>query len=391
MCDRINSGILVVAGGFCISISLLLVSFIKTPFDLFLFFGVFTAISVSMCGWGPSLVQVQRSFKHNLGFAIGFVSSGIGVGMVIAVPLIQLCIDTFGWRNCFRILSVITFVVIIPIGLFLTKNFVAGLSSQSLDNKNPKTSSLNLSQAFKTGQFWLLVSLYFFGSMGAQTLHVHQVVYLVEKGISPIVGASVVSAGNLSHSREQRTHASGYPMNDYHFKIIDPETGKDQAEGIAGELLIKGYANMQEYWKKPEATAATIDANGWIHSGDMAMIRKDGMLVFMGRYKDMLKVGGENVSPAEIEVYLRKFTEIRDAAVVGYPDERMAEVPVAFIITEKDSSIDSEFIINAMTGKIASFKIPRHTIIVDEFPMTSSGKIRKVELRKDAIKILQNN
>ena len=167
LCDRINSGILVVAGGFCISISLLLVSFIKTPFDLFLFFGVFTAISVSMFGWGPSLVQVQRSFKHNLGFAIGFVSSGIGVGMVIAVPLIQLCIDTFGWRNCFRILSVITFVVIIPIGLFLTKNFVAGLSSQSLDNKNPKTSSLNLSQAFKTGQFWLLVSLYFFGSMGA--------------------------------------------------------------------------------------------------------------------------------------------------------------------------------------------------------------------------------
>ena len=180
-------------------------------------------------------------------------------------------------------------------------------------------------------------------------------------------------------------------MNDYHFKIIDPETGKDQAEGVPGELLIKGYANMQEYWKKPEATAATIDANGWIHSGDMAMIRKDGMLVFMGRYKDMLKVGGENVSPAEIEVYLRKFTEIKDAAVVGYPDERMAEVPVAFIITEKDSSIDSEFIINAMTGKIASFKIPRHTIIVDEFPMTSSGKIRKVELRKDAIKILQNN
>ncbi len=200
-----------------------------------------------------------------------------------------------------------------------------------------------------------------------------------------------VSAGNLSHSREQRTHASGYPMNDYQFRIVDPENGKNQPEGTAGELLIKGYANMQEYWKKPEATAATIDADGWIHSGDMAMIRKDGMLVFMGRYKDMLKVGGENVSPAEIEVYLRKFSEVKDAAVVGYPDERMAEIPVAFIITEKGSSIDSEFIIDAMTGKVASFKIPRHTIIVDEFPMTSSGKIRKVELRAEAIKILQNN
>ena len=97
-------------------------------------------------------------------------------------------------------------------------------------------------------------------------------------------------------------------MNDYHFKIIDPETGKDQAEGVPGELLIKGYANMRNTGKN-QATAATIDKDGWIHSGDMAMIRKDGMLVFMGRYKDMLKVGGENVSPAEIEVYLRKFTE----------------------------------------------------------------------------------
>ena len=198
LCDRVNSGILVLVGGLCISISLLFVSLIQTPFDLFLYFGVFTAISVSMCGWGPSLVQVQRSFKHNLGFAIGFVSSGIGVGMVLAVPLIQLCIDSVGWRNCFRILSAISFIVIIPIGLFLTKNFVPGLSSQSVNNNNLRTSSLNLSQAFKTGQFWLLVSLYFFGSMGAQTLHVHQVVYLVEKGISPIVGASVVSMVGLS-------------------------------------------------------------------------------------------------------------------------------------------------------------------------------------------------
>ena len=199
-----------------------------------------------------------------------------------------------------------------------------------------------------------------------------------------------VSVGNLSHSREQRTHASGYPMNDYHFKIINPETGKSQPTGIPGELLIKGYANMLEYWKKPIATSETIDKDGWIHSGDMAIIREDGMLVFMGRYKDMLKVGGENVSPAEIEVYLRKFSSIKDAAVVGYPDQRMAEVPVAFIITEENSDFDPNDIANSMSGKVASFKIPRHIFILDEFPMTSSGKVRKVELREEAKKRLLN-
>ena len=199
-----------------------------------------------------------------------------------------------------------------------------------------------------------------------------------------------VSVGNLSHSREQRTHASGYPMNDYHFKIINPETGESQPTGIPGELLIKGYANMLEYWKKPIATSETIDKDGWIHSGDMAIIREDGMLVFMGRYKDMLKVGGENVSPAEIEVYLRKFSSIKDAAVVGYPDQRMAEVPVAFIITEENSDFDPNDIANSMTGKVASFKIPRHIFILDEFPMTSSGKVRKVELREEAKKRLLN-
>ena len=199
-----------------------------------------------------------------------------------------------------------------------------------------------------------------------------------------------VSVGNLSHSREQRTHASGYPMNDYHFKIINPETGESQPTGIPGELLIKGYANMLEYWKNPIATSETIDKDGWIHSGDMAIIREDGMLVFMGRYKDMLKVGGENVSPAEIEVYLRKFSSIKDAAVVGYPDQRMAEVPVAFIITEENSDFDPNDIANSMSGKVASFKIPRHIFILDEFPMTSSGKVRKVELREEAKKRLLN-
>jgi fatty-acyl-CoA synthase len=120
----------------------------------------------------------------------------------------------------------------------------------------------------------------------------------------------------------------------------------------------------------------------------MGMRRPDGWMVFMGRYKDMLKVGGENVSPAEVEAYLRNMAEVRDAAVVAYPDARLAEVPVAFVIREPGHDIDAQALIDRMHGRIASFKIPRHVIFVDGYPMTSSGKIRKVELRAEARRIL---
>jgi fatty-acyl-CoA synthase len=192
-----------------------------------------------------------------------------------------------------------------------------------------------------------------------------------------------VSCNNPSHTREQRVHASGYPMNDYHFKVVDPLTGLEQPLGVPGELLIKGYAVMKGYWEKPEATADAL-RDGWLHSGDTAYLRPDGHLVFMGRSKDMLKVGGENVSPAEIEGYLRRMDEVQDAAVVAYPDPRLTEVPVAYVILKPGQRVEGATLIERMKGRIASFKIPRHVIFVNDFPMTSSGKIRKVELRADA-------
>ena len=200
-----------------------------------------------------------------------------------------------------------------------------------------------------------------------------------------------VSCSNPGHSREQRVHASGYPMGDYHFRIIDPDTGSNLPAATPGELLVKGYAVMKGYWDRPEATQETIDAEGWLHTGDMALIREDGHLVFLGRHKDMLKVGGENVSPAEIELRLRDMSEIADASVVAYPDQRLTEVPVAFVILNPGQTLEQETILARMKGRIASFKIPRHVIFVDEFPMTSSGKIRKVELRDQALDILDNN
>jgi len=197
-----------------------------------------------------------------------------------------------------------------------------------------------------------------------------------------------VSVDNLSSTREQRVHASGYPMNDFEFRVVDVESGAEQPDELPGELLVRGYTVMDCYWDKPEATAEAIDKDGWLHTGDMAKRRADGYLVFMGRYKDMLKVGGENVSPAEVEAYLRVMDEVRDAAVVAYPDQRLAEVPVAFVIKEPGKDITADVLLERMHGRIASFKIPKHVIFVDAYPMTSSGKIRKVELRAEARKIL---
>jgi fatty-acyl-CoA synthase len=167
-------------------------------------------------------------------------------------------------------------------------------------------------------------------------------------------------------------------------RVIDPETGAQSPSGVPGELLVRGYTVMDGYWDKPEATAAAIDPEGWMHTGDMAVIRDDGYLVFMGRYKDMLKVGGENVSPAEVETYLRAMAEVRDAAVVAYPDPRLAEVPVAFVICEPGHDVPADALLGRLRGRIASFKIPKHVFFVDAYPMTSSGKIRKIELRAEA-------
>src|SRR5690606_1595871 len=166
-----------------------------------------------------------------------------------------------------------------------------------------------------------------------------------------------VPGSNRSHSREQRVRASGYPMNDYEFRVVDPASGRDLPPGAPGELLVRGYAVTRGYWERPEETAAAFTADGWLRTGDLALLRPDGHLVFLGRCKDMLKVGGENVSPTEVEAYLRAMPEVRDAAVVGHPDPRLAEVPVAFVIAEPGApAMAGEALIERLRGRIASFK-----------------------------------
>lgn len=193
-----------------------------------------------------------------------------------------------------------------------------------------------------------------------------------------------LSCTHPTHSFEQRTEASGYPMNDIEFRIIDPATGTEVPAGTPGELLARGYTIMQGYYRKPEATAEAIDGDRWLHSGDMVVLRPDGHLRFLGRFKDMLKIGGENVAPAEIEGRLADLDGVAEVAVVGIPDARLSEVPVAFVVPAAGADLDEEAVLAHLRGKVASFKVPRHVLFVDSLPMTSSGKVRKVELRAQA-------
>jgi fatty-acyl-CoA synthase len=203
-------------------------------------------------------------------------------------------------------------------------------------------------------------------------------------GMSEFGAGAALSA--LDSTEEQCVEASGYPAPGYEIKVIDPASGREQPTGTPGEILVRSYMLMQGYYQKPEETARAIDADGWIRTGDMGVIREDGHLRFMGRYKDMLKVGGENVDPMEVEAFLMSHSAINLAAVVAFPDSRLSEVGVAFVRLTPGHALGEAEVIDYCKGRIASFKIPRHVIVVDDFPMTSSGKIQKAKLREDALR-----
>ena len=190
----------------------------------------------------------------------------------------------------------------------------------------------------------------------------------------------------LDSTEEQCVEASGYPAPGYEIRVVDPETGRDRPRREPGEILVRSYMLMQGYYKKPEETERTIDTDGWLHTGDMGILRPDGHLRFVGRYKDTLKIGGENVDPMEVEAYLMGHPAINLAAVVAYPDARLSEVGVAFVRLEPGQALSEEQVLAYCRGKIASFKIPRRVIFVDEYPMTSSGKIQKAKLREEALR-----
>lgn len=201
-------------------------------------------------------------------------------------------------------------------------------------------------------------------------------------------GGANICTSFLDSTEEQRCETSGAPCDGFEIRIADPETGEELPAGAPGEILVRSYNLMQGYYRKPEETAAAIDPEGWLHSGDLGYLREDGYLRFLGRCKDMLKVGGENVDPVEVEQLLLGHPAVREAAVVAGPDERLTEVGVAFVVAsdggggaDAPGEALARDLLEYGRGRIASFKLPRHVLFIEELPMTSSGKVRKAELR----------
>jgi fatty-acyl-CoA synthase len=196
--------------------------------------------------------------------------------------------------------------------------------------------------------------------------------------------AGTVTTSRFDATEEQRFKRLGTPLSGMEVKAIDPETGEEAAPGEKGEAWIRGYSTFTEYYKSPEKTAEALDDEGWFHSGDLISIDPDGQLMFHGRLRDMLKVGGENVAAVEIETWLQNHEAVKLAQVVGVPHSRLIEVPAAFIELEPGKTADEEELIAFCKGKIAGFKIPRHVRFVEEWPI-SSTKIQKFRLQEQLI------
>jgi fatty-acyl-CoA synthase len=188
---------------------------------------------------------------------------------------------------------------------------------------------------------------------------------------------------------ERRTSSIGRAHPHVEIKIVDPVTGAVVERGQAGEFCTRGYSVMIGYWQDDEKTSEAIDSEGWMHTGDLAVMREDGYCNVVGRIKDMVIRGGENVYPRELEEFLYTHPDIEDAQVIGVPDPKYGEETCAWIRMKPGRApLDAEAVRAFATGKLAHYKIPRYVHVVDEFPMTVTGKVRKVEMREVSVRLL---
>jgi fatty-acyl-CoA synthase len=171
--------------------------------------------------------------------------------------------------------------------------------------------------------------------------------------------------------------------------VRDPETGRVVPRGTPGEFCTRGYSVMLGYWNDPERTAEAIDAARWMHTGDLAVMDAEGYVNIVGRIKDLIIRGGENVYPREVEEFLFTHPDVLDVQVIGVPDERYGEELMAWVrLREGAPRLTAESLREFCTGKIAHYKIPRYVHVVDEFPMTVTGKVQKYKMREAAIGLL---
>jgi fatty-acyl-CoA synthase len=182
-------------------------------------------------------------------------------------------------------------------------------------------------------------------------------------------------------STDDRVASVGLPLPGVDLAVVDLDNDQPVKPGQIGEIRIRGYTVMAGYYKMERETTEAIDADGWLHTGDLGELRPDGRLMFRGRIKEMIKPGGFNVATLEIEDFIKTFPGVREAALVGVPDERMGEVGYAFVEPEQGAALDIEAIKKYCRDHIASYKIPRQIEVVADWPRTSTGKIMRMELK----------
>lgn len=209
--------------------------------------------------------------------------------------------------------------------------------------------------------------------------------------VTSVYGLTEASPG-MTHSRidqpfETRCTTVGYDFEFTEVKVLNPETGEECPVGVQGEMCNRGYNNMKGYYKNPEATAETIDKNGYLHSGDLGVKDPDGNYRITGRIKDMIIRGGENIYPREIEEYLYRMPGIKDVQIAGVPSPKYGEEVGAFVILHEGVEMSLMDIREFCMGNIARYKIPKYAFFIEEFPMTGSGKIQKFKLKELAVKL----
>jgi len=187
---------------------------------------------------------------------------------------------------------------------------------------------------------------------------------------------------------EVRTETVGSAFANVECKIIDPETGEDCPDGVNGEFVARGYNIMKGYYKMPEATASAIDAEGWLHTGDLACRTPEGNYRITGRLKDMIIRGGENIYPKEIEEFIYTCPKVSDVQVIGVPDEKYGEEIMACVILKEGESMTEQEMKDFVAASMARHKVPRYVDFVDAFPMNAAGKILKYKMRENAVEKL---
>ncbi len=212
------------------------------------------------------------------------------------------------------------------------------------------------------------------------------------RGIVSVYGQTESAPGSTmsawTDSLEVRTDTVGYAFPHVRCKIVDPETGEEVADGVNGEFCSKGYNTMKGYYKMPQATADTVDAEGWLHSGDLACRDAEGNYRITGRLKDMIIRGGENIYPKEIEEFIYTHPAVRDVQVIGVPDKKYGEEIMACIILKEPGTVTEEEMTDYIKASMARHKVPKYISFVESFPMNAAGKILKYKMRETAAKEL---